>query len=97
MEIQIVFSMNKLLVIIINPIVYRMSILYYVTCVFLDNRVAPGHVMGVFLGLLAGYHKFFKVNDYPILTFRTDASQKMLPAYDWSIKMYDDPGRPDRV
>lgn len=64
---------------------------------FLDNRVYPGHVWGIFLGVLAGYHKFYRVNNYPILTFRTEASQRMNPAFDFSVKMYEDPGRPDRV
>lgn len=64
---------------------------------FLDNRVYPGHVWGLFLGILAGYHKYFRVHDLPILTFRTEASQKQHPMFDQHIKFYDDPGRSDRV
>ncbi|GFY37934.1 uncharacterized protein TNIN_486911 [Trichonephila inaurata madagascariensis] len=61
------------------------------------RKVSTGHAIAVVTGLTAGYYKYFKENNLPTFTSRTDAITEFDPRLDFTIKLYDDPGRPNEA
>ncbi|KAF8773210.1 NADH dehydrogenase [ubiquinone] 1 alpha subcomplex subunit 11-like [Argiope bruennichi] len=58
------------------------------------NRIQTGHVMGLFVGFMAAYFKYFHVHNIPLFNMRGPETIRSDPRYDFTIKVYDDPGRP---
>ncbi|KAG8197072.1 hypothetical protein JTE90_004339 [Oedothorax gibbosus] len=61
------------------------------------NKVYPGHAIGIGLAGLAGYMKYFHVQGWTIMDMRKQNTVRSFPLFDFSIKLYDDPGRPTRA
>ncbi|GIX82068.1 complex I-B14.7 [Caerostris extrusa] len=61
------------------------------------GRVTPGHQMALLVGFVAAYFKYFHVHNIPMFNMRSEAYVKSDPRLDFSIKLYDDPGRPDEA
>ncbi|XP_054714888.1 NADH dehydrogenase [ubiquinone] 1 alpha subcomplex subunit 11-like [Uloborus diversus] len=61
---------------------------------FKYNRIYVGHTMAVYVGFVAGYFKYFDVHNIPMWSKLPECRREHLPRLDFTIKMYEDPGRP---
>ncbi|GFU40874.1 uncharacterized protein NPIL_483751 [Nephila pilipes] len=61
------------------------------------GKVSTGHKFGLAIGFLAAYTKYFKLNNIPIFTSRTDATTTYDSKRDFTIRLYEDPGRPNEA
>ncbi|KFM66306.1 NADH dehydrogenase [ubiquinone] 1 alpha subcomplex subunit 11, partial [Stegodyphus mimosarum] len=58
---------------------------------FKYNRIRPGHVAAVWLGVIAAYFKYFDDHNIPTFRMEPEEFKANYPPLDFSIKFYDDP------
>lgn len=62
---------------------------------FSVNSVSMGHTLAIVLGLTCGYFRYFYLNNLPTFVVPGDKYRMNYPnPFQYTIKMYEDPGRP---